>query len=103
MTQAVTSAFSSGYSWQKRGVVDRRFSGAIVCAKDDNTATAVAKLYYVSGSGSHLMDSVSLSPGKSAVWTEEDYGVVLHKNDYMKIVVSGDEVNCWLNTYDTYL
>jgi len=103
LTQAVTQAFTSGNSWQKRGLIDRRFSGAIVCAKDDNTATAVAKLYYVSGTNSYLMDSVSLSPGESAVWTEEDYGVVLNKSDYMKIVVSGDDVNCWLNTYDTFI
>ena len=84
-------------------MINRRFAGAIACAKDGNTATATAKLYFTSGSTSYLMDSVSLSPGESAVWTEEDYGIVLKKNDYVKLVIGGDDVNCWISTYDTYI
>ena len=102
VTQATSQAFGSASVSKKRGVIDRRFAGAIVCAKDDNSATSVAKIYHSIASVSYLMDSVSLSPGESAVWTEEDYGIVLKKTDYIKIVISGDDANCWITTYDTY-
>ena len=102
-----TQAYSSARGWEKRGLIDRRFAGAIVCAKDDNVGITTVKLYHTISSTSYLMDSVTLSAGKSAVWTEEDYGIVLGKNDFVKIVVTagsvGDEANCWVKTYDTYI
>lgn len=103
LTQVVSEAFSSTATWKRRGLIDRIFAGAIVCAKDDNTASVTAKLYYVDSSASYLMDATSLSAGESAVWTEEDYGLALKKSEYVKLVIGGDEANCWITTYDTYL
>ena len=85
-----------------RGKVYREFFGAIACAVSTNSADAVLSLFYYDTVGKVmvLMDRVTLSPGESAVWTHEDYGIKLEPGGYMQFVVADASVAVLIKTRD---
>tara|TARA_Y100001938_G_C7921048_1_gene344495 strand:+ start:41 stop:406 length:366 start_codon:yes stop_codon:yes gene_type:complete len=103
ITSTLSQTFGAAKSSEQRGVVNRHFAGAIACAKSNNSNAATVSLYHTIDSTSYLMDTVTLQPGESAIWNEDDYGIVLQKTHSITMGIGGDVVNCWIKTYDTYL
>ena len=101
----VTTARSSLSTTRKRGNTLTMFSGAIAYLNSAATQTFFVQLSITNGTTEYYLDRVEILPGDSAVWLEEEYGVILDEDQYAKITtipnksqVSGDTVSVFLHT-----
>ena len=101
----VTTARSSLSTTRKRGNTLTMFSGAIAYLNSAATQTFYVQLSITNGTTEYYLDRVQILPGDSSIWTEDEYGVILDEDQYVKITCtsgssfsSGDNLSVFLHT-----
>ena len=89
----------------KRGNTLTMFSGAIAYLNSNATQTFFVQLSITNGTTEYYLDRVQIQPGDSVVWTEDEYGVILDEDQYVKILCtssssfsSNDNLSVFLHT-----
>ena len=100
-----TTARSSLSTTRKRGNTQTMFAGGMAYLSNDAAQTFNVQLSITNGTTEYYLARVEILPGDSAVWLEEEYGVILDEDQYAKITtipnksqVSGDTVSVFLHT-----
>ena len=101
----ITTARTGLSTTRKRGNTRSMFAGALAYLKDTATQTFSVQLSVTDGTTTYLVDRVNIEPGDSAVWMENEYGIVLDEDQYVKIEAiaagsfsSNDELSVFLHT-----
>ena len=101
----VTTARSSLSGTRKRGNAQTMFAGCMAYLNNAATQNFNVQLSITNGTTEYFLDRVEILPGDSAIWTEDEYGVILDEDQYVKITcitgssfASGDNLSVFLHT-----
>ena len=101
----ITTARSGLSTARKRGNTQSMFAGALAYLKNTATQAVHVQISITNGTTEYSVDRVSIAPGDSAVWTEDEYGIVLDADQYVKVLCSSptsaapnDELSVFLHT-----
>ena len=101
----ITTARTGLSTTRKRGNTRSMFAGALAYLKSTATQTFTVELSVTNGTTAYSIDRVNIEPGDSAVWMENEYGIVLDEDQYVKITAttvgsfaSNDELSVFLHT-----
>ena len=101
----ITTARSGLSTTRKRGNTQSMFAGALAYLKNTATQAFFVRLSITNGTTEYSVDRVRIEPGDSAVWTEDEYGIVLDADQYVKVLcstadafASNDELSVFLHT-----
>ena len=100
-----TPARSSLSTTRKRGNTQTMFAGGMAYLSNDAAQTFNVQLSITNGTTEYYLDRVEILPGDSAIWTEDEYGVILDEDQYVKILCtsgssfsSNDNLSVFLHT-----
>ncbi len=105
-TQMLGTTLASKNNFQRRGVWFRQFYQAMCHSDKASVNTYNVQLSVISGSTEYRLDSFDLAPGESHVFNEQDYGVDLAKDEYVRFAWlsasthSSDKLTFFLRTRD---
>lgn len=101
----ITTARTGLSTTRKRGNTQSMFAGALAYLKNSATQTFSVTLSITNGTTEYSVDRVQIEPGDSAVWMEEEYGIMLDADQYVKIAAtsvdsfaSNDELSVFIHT-----
>jgi plastocyanin len=101
----ITTARTGISKTRKRGNTRSMFAGALAYLHHAATQTFNVTLTVTNGTTEYVVDRVQIEPGDSAVWMENEYGIVLDEDQYVKIeaattdtFASNDELSVFLHT-----
>lgn len=101
----ITTARTGLSITRKRGNTRSMFAGALAYLKSNATQIFSVELSVTNGTTAYSIDRVDIEPGDSVVWMENEYGIVLDEDQYVKITAtslssfaSNDELSVFLHT-----
>ena len=101
-----STTLSTGTSNEKRNARTRLFYQAVAHNRITSNNSYVISLTLTSGSSTYYLDRVTLLPGETHVWNEQDYGIDLSSSESMNLswfissAHANDELHLFIRTKD---
>jgi hypothetical protein len=88
---------------QRRANARTMFAGGVVYSDVGSTQTLTAILSVKDGTTTSIVDRATIGIGRSIVWLEQDFGIVLENDEYVEVTLeeslsSGDKVYIYLHS-----
>ena len=88
---------------QRRANARTMFAGGVVYSDVGSTQILTAILSVKDGTTTSIVDRATIGIGRSIVWLEQDFGIVLENDEYVEVTLeeslsSGDKVYIYLHS-----